>query len=208
MESQSDFKKINSAGIDFHKSGGLVPAIIQDKVSQKILMLGYMNEEAFNKTQKKGFVHFFSRSKNRLWIKGETSGNYLEVKNIQIDCDEDTLLIQVLPYGKVCHKGTFTCFGEEEENGDFLYQLERIIEERRNASPENSYTASLFTKGLNKIVQKSGEEMIELLIEAKDNNKKLFLNEAADLLYHLLVLFARKNVNLEEVSTVLRERHK
>lgn len=208
MESQSEFNNIKCSDINFLKGNGLVPAIIQDNTSKKILMLGYMNEEAFNKTRETGFVYFFSRSKNRLWLKGETSGNYLEVKNIQTDCDEDTLLIQVLPYGKVCHKGTFTCFGEEEENGDFLYELERIIGERRSASPEESYTAKLFKKGLNKIAQKAGEEMVELLIEAKDNNNELFMNEAADLLYHLLVLFTRKGVRLEEVSTILKERHK
>lgn len=207
MESRSEFKNIKASDIDFQKGNGLVPAIIQDSTSKIILMLGYMNEEAFFKTQAKGFVYFFSRSKNRLWLKGETSGNYLEVKYMQIDCDGDAILIQALPYGNVCHKGTFSCF-KEEEKGDFLYQLEHIINERKNSSPENSYTASLFNKGLNNIAQKAGEEMIELLIEAKDNNKELFMNEAADLFYHLLVLFNKKAVSLEEISTVLKKRHK
>ncbi len=195
--------------LDFSKSQGLVPTIIQDADTNKVLMLGYMNEEALAKTRNEGRVTFFSRSKQRLWTKGETSGNFLEVVDLKVDCDQDTLLIKVNPVGPVCHTGADTCF--EEVNGSelgFLKRLETVIKSRRNAPPESSYTACLFDEGLNKIVQKMGEEAIELIIEAKDDDMSLFKNECADMLYHLLVLLEAKDTSLGEVVEVLAERHK
>lgn len=194
--------------INYDKLNGLVPAIIQDVKTNKVLMLGFMNAAAFEKTQKEGKVTFFSRTKNRLWTKGETSGNFLEVVDIQLDCDEDTLLIKVNPVGAVCHTGTDTCFGEVNEDDAFLYELERVILNRKNNPDEKSYTADLLKRGINKVAQKVGEEAIELVIEAKDDDKHLFLNEAADLLYHFEVLLAAKEIRLEEVVEVLRGRHK
>jgi phosphoribosyl-ATP pyrophosphohydrolase/phosphoribosyl-AMP cyclohydrolase len=170
-------------------------------------MLGFMNEAALEKTQKEGKVTFFSRTKNRLWTKGETSGNFLNVVDIQSDCDDDTLLIKVNPVGEVCHTGSDTCFDEINQDDAFLYELERIILDRKNNPDDESYTASLFKKGINKIAQKVGEEAVEIVIEAKDDNKDLFLNEAADLLYHLEVLLAAKEVRLQEVVEVLRVRN-
>jgi phosphoribosyl-ATP pyrophosphohydrolase/phosphoribosyl-AMP cyclohydrolase len=193
--------------LDFTKLDGLVPAVIQDDRTNKVLMVGFMNEAALAQTKKEGKVTFFSRTKNRLWTKGETSGNFLNVVSIAEDCDEDTLLIKVNPVGPVCHTGADTCFEETNQGDGFLYELEKVIWERKNNPNEKSYTASLFKKGINKVAQKVGEEAVEVVIEAKDDNKDLFLNEAADLLYHLEVLLAAKEVKLEEVVAVLRERH-
>src|ERR1051325_3956847 len=178
---------------------GLVPAVIQDAVTRRVLMLGYMNAEAFAKTQSEKRVTFFSRSKRRLWTKGEESGNFLDVQEIKIDCDSDALLVLAKPHGPVCHTGSDTCFEEKNISNDFLDQLETVILDRKNDPAENSYTASLFAKGINKIAQKVGEEATELVIEAKDNNEELFRNEAADLLFHYLVLLAAKDTRLEDV---------
>ncbi len=194
--------------IDFSKyANGLVPAIIQDALTKNVLMLGFMNQEAIDATIKENKVTFFSRSKNRLWTKGEESGNFLTFKSMQVDCDADTLLIQALPVGPVCHKGTDTCWGESNE-GDFLGQLEDIIEARKNASPDSSYVASLLAKGINKIAQKVGEEAVELVIEAKDDNENLFLDEASDLLFHYLILLHAKGYTLSDIKKVLAQRHK
>jgi phosphoribosyl-AMP cyclohydrolase / phosphoribosyl-ATP pyrophosphohydrolase len=194
--------------IDFAKfESGLAPAIIQDCQTGKVLMLGYMNEEALAKTQKENRVIFFSRSKKRLWMKGEESGNILYVKEILADCDNDAILIKAVPSGPVCHTGADTCWDEKNEP-DFLKQLEGIIQERKSDTSGKSYTASLFKAGINKVAQKVGEEAVELVIEAKDNNEKLFLGEAADLLFHYLVLLAAKDTRLDAVINVLRERHK
>lgn len=192
---------------DFEKGEGLIPTIIQDADTQKVLMLGYMNDEALQKTQQEGRVTFYSRSKQRLWTKGESSGNYLEVKDIRIDCDNDTLLIKVNPVGPVCHTGADTCFSEKNEGSVFLHQLESVIIDRKLNPDESSYTSSLFKKGINKIAQKVGEEAVEIVIEAKDDNKDLFLGEAADLLYHYLVLLAAKDIKLDEVLDLLKKRH-
>ncbi len=196
--------------IDFKKyDKGLVPAIIQDWTSRKVLMLGYMNREAWKLTQDTGKVTFFSRSKNRLWTKGEESGNFLNLVAAKVDCDADTLLIQVKPEGPTCHTGSDTCWGEDNDAYyGFLSQLEGIIEQRRDVNADNSYVASLFRKGINKIAQKVGEEAVETVIEAKDSNTKLFINEAADLLFHYLILLKAKGHSLEEVATVLEKRHK
>ncbi|ANF52569.1 bifunctional phosphoribosyl-AMP cyclohydrolase/phosphoribosyl-ATP diphosphatase [Chryseobacterium glaciei] len=192
--------------VDFNKTSGLVPVIIQDNRNLQVLMLGYMNEEAFEKTKKEGIVTFFSRSKNRLWTKGEESGNFLKVENIQIDCDNDTILIKAIPKNVVCHTGSFSCFGEKESKG-FLYELEAKISQRIDDKVGSSYTYSLFQRGINKVAQKVGEEAVELVIEAKDNNDDLFKNEAADLLYHFLILLKAKNVDLEEIEEVLITRN-
>lgn len=192
--------------IDFNKENGLVPAIIQDFTTNQVLMLGYMNEDAFEKTRTERVVTFFSRSKGRLWTKGETSGNYLNVQSISLDCDNDTLLIKVLPEGVVCHRGTQSCFGNKESKG-FLYELERTINNRIDQKSSASYTYSLYTNGINKIAQKVGEEAVELVIEAKDSDDELFKNEAADLLYHLLILLKAKSMTLSEVEGVLLRRH-
>ena len=193
--------------INFDKNSGLVPVIIQDSRTQQVLMLGYMNEEAFKKTEKEGIVTFFSRSKNRLWTKGEESGNFLTVKNISIDCDQDTVLIQVIPKNTVCHTGSFSCFGEKESKG-FLYELEAKIAERIDDKTEGSYTYSLYQRGINKIAQKVGEEAVELVIEAKDTNDDLFKSEAADLLYHFLILLKAKGFAMEDIEKVLLSRDK
>lgn len=189
---------------DFSK--GLIPAIIQDVNSLQVLMLGYMNEAAYVKTLSEGRVTFFSRSKNRLWTKGETSGNFLLLKSMRLDCDADTLLIQAAPVGPVCHTGTATCFGEKVSRG-FLYELEAIIDQRLKSGNENSYTLKLFNKGINKVAQKVGEEAVELIIEAKDNNDELFRGEAADLLYHFLVLLKTKKMSLIDIEELLIERY-
>jgi len=195
--------------IDFEKGNGLVPVIIQDWSTNRVLMLGYMNEEALKKTKSEGKVTFYSRSKERLWTKGETSGNFLEVKEIIADCDNDTLLIKTEPQGPTCHTGADTCFNESNgANALFLHYLQDIIVDRRNSTADKSYTKLLFDKGINKIAQKVGEEAVELVIEAKDSDEDLFKNEAADLLFHLLVLLEAKNVKLGDVVDVLRERHK
>ena len=192
--------------IDFSKGDGLVPAIIQHYTTKSVLMLGYMNEEALAKTQELGKVTFFSRSKNRLWTKGEESGNFLLLKTIEVDCDNDTLLIQAEPVGPTCHKGTDTCFGDADASG-FVHQLQRIIEDRKANPSEKSYTSSLFEKGINKIAQKVGEEAVEVVIEAMDDNDELFLNESADLLFHYLVLLTAKGKTLADVEEVLKTRH-
>ena len=193
--------------IDFQKGGGLIPAIIQDAKTQQVLMLGYMNEEAFMKTQTEKKVTFFSRTKNRLWTKGEESGHFLFVKDIKIDCDRDTILIKANPAGVVCHTGSFSCFGEKENKG-FLYYLEDKISERIDTDDQSSYTNQLYRRGINKVAQKVGEEAVELVIEAKDNNDNLFKNEAADLLYHFLILLKSKGFKLEDIEEVLMSRDK
>jgi phosphoribosyl-ATP pyrophosphohydrolase/phosphoribosyl-AMP cyclohydrolase len=192
--------------IDFEKNGGLVPCIVQDDRTLRVLMMGYMNAEALEKTQQEGRVTFYSRSKGRLWTKGETSGNFLDVVSIVPDCDNDTLLVRAIPRGPVCHTGADTCFGESN-NGFSLAYLESVIRKRRDEPSEGSYTASLFQKGINKIAQKVGEEAVELVIESKDDNKELFLNEAADLMFHYLVLLAAKGFSLEDVINSLSIRH-
>ncbi len=194
---------------DFNKdANGVLPAIIQDVQTGKVLMLGFMNEESFAKTTETNKVTFFSRTKNRLWTKGEESGNFLEVAEIKLDCDNDTFLIKAKPSGPVCHKGSDTCWNENNEDEySFLHALEKVILDRKINPKEGSYTNLLFSKGLNKIAQKVGEEAVEVVIEAKDKNDELFKNESADLLFHLLVLFAEKNISLNEVLSVLKERH-
>lgn len=193
---------------DFKKyADGLVPAIIQDFKTQKVLMLGFMNEEALKITEQTGQVSFYSRSKKRIWTKGEESGNYLKLKQILLDCDNDSLLIRAEPVGPVCHTGADTCWSERNHSDNFLLYLEEIIALRRNSNDENSYVYRLFQKGLNKIAQKVGEEAVELVIEAKDVNKDLFLNEAADLLFHYLILLQSKNASLDEVIRILKDRH-
>jgi phosphoribosyl-ATP pyrophosphohydrolase/phosphoribosyl-AMP cyclohydrolase len=191
--------------IDFQKNNGLVPVIIQDNTTMQVLMLGYMNEEAFVKTQQEKKVTFFSRSKNRLWTKGESSGNFLLVNEIRVDCDNDTILIKATPQGPTCHTGSISCFKEKTSKG-FLYQLQKTISGRIDNDDENSYTNKIFKKGINKVAQKVGEEAVELVIEAKDNNDELFKNEAADLLYHFLILLKAKKITLEEIEEVLESR--
>jgi phosphoribosyl-ATP pyrophosphohydrolase/phosphoribosyl-AMP cyclohydrolase len=204
--------------LDFAKSGGLVPAVIQDNATQEVLMLGFMNQEAYEKTQKDQVVTFFSRTKNRLWTKGETSGNFLNVVSMQVDCDQDTLLIKVNPVGPVCHTGARTCFHstESDENRSntntkptaaFLDYLESIINDRRQNPQEKSYTNLLFEKGIQKIAQKVGEEAVETVIDAVAGNKERLKEEAADLIYHLLVLLAASDLKLQDVVQVLQKRH-
>jgi phosphoribosyl-AMP cyclohydrolase / phosphoribosyl-ATP pyrophosphohydrolase len=194
--------------IDFDKfSDGLVPAIIQDHVTQKVLMLGFMNEAAFNKTIEEGKVTFYSRSRKRLWTKGEESSNLLLVKQVAIDCDNDTLLIKAEPLGPVCHTGADTCWNEENRKDDFLTYLEGVIEDRKKTSDESSYVRHIFQQGINKIAQKLGEEAVEMIIEAKDDDEHLFLNEASDLLFHYLLLLNAKGYNLQDVIDVLKKRH-
>jgi phosphoribosyl-ATP pyrophosphohydrolase/phosphoribosyl-AMP cyclohydrolase len=196
--------------IDFEKMGGLAPAVIQDDKTGKVLMLGFMNEEAFARTKETGKVTFFSRTKNRLWTKGETSGNTLQVTSILPDCDRDTLLVKVRPAGPVCHTGDDTCFGEENTENDmlFLQQLQDLIEQRRQEMPEGSYTTTLFMKGVNRMAQKVGEEAVETVIEATNGTEERFLYEAADLMYHLMVLLTSKGLRLEDLCRELKKRHK
>ena len=197
--------------LNFDKlSDGLIPAIIQDVQTNKVLMLGFMNQEALDITILSKKVTFFSRTRQRIWTKGETSGNFLEVVSMTVDCDNDTLLIKVKPLGVVCHTGADTCFDEKNIANpiDFINQLEEIIKNYQKNPQENSYTSSLFKKGINKIAQKVGEEAVEIVIEAKDDNKDLFLGEAADLLYHYLILLTAKNFSLADVIQVLQTRHK
>lgn len=198
--------------VDFSKGNGLVPAIVQDALTRRVLMLGYMNEEALTITQERGLVTFFSRSRQTIWTKGETSGNYLSVREIITDCDHDTLLIKAVPSGPVCHTGSDTCFDEVNDPnqisaGEFLFYLEEVILDRRDHPVEGSYTSHLFSRGINRIAQKVGEEAVELIIEAKDADKSLFLGEAADLIYHMLVLLAQKNIRFAQVIDVLKGRH-
>jgi phosphoribosyl-ATP pyrophosphohydrolase/phosphoribosyl-AMP cyclohydrolase len=194
--------------IEFAKyTDGLAPVIVQDFSTHKVLMLGFMNGEALQKTEETGKVTFYSRSKKRLWTKGEESGNFLMLKEMLVDCDNDTILIKAKPVGPVCHTGADTCFSERNHHEDFLQQLEHIIELRKQVSPEESYVAKMFSKGINKIAQKVGEEAVELVIEAKDENEELFLNEAADLLFHYLLLLNAKGFNLQDVKQILQNRH-
>jgi len=194
--------------IDFNKdSNGLVPVVIQNDNILQVLMLGYMNEEAFLKTEKEQRVTFFSRSKNRLWTKGGESGNFLKVKDIQIDCDNDTILIKAIPAGPTCHTGSSSCFKKETAKG-FIYGLEATINQRIDDNDENSYTNQLYRRGINKVAQKVGEEAVELIIEAKDDDADLFKNEAADLMYHYLILLKAKGVTMNDVEEVLKERMK
>jgi len=191
--------------IDFEKNSGLVPVIIQSETNLQVLMLGYMNEAAYQKTLEEGIVTFFSRSKNRLWTKGETSGNCLNVSEIKVDCDNDAILIKVTPQGPVCHTGSAACFGPKETKG-FIYDLEKTIQDKISADDATSYTNKLFKSGINKVAQKVGEEAVEVILEAKDDNASLFRNEVADLLYHLLILLRMKDVKLSEVEEILIER--
>ncbi len=193
-----DFKKYKDA---------LVPAVIQDYATHKVLMLGFMNEEAVQQTEQTGKVTFYSRTKKRLWTKGEESGHFLIVKQILADCDNDTLLIKAAPTGAVCHTGADTCWSEKNHSDNFLEYLEGVIEVRRSAASEDSYVARLFEKGINKIAQKVGEEAVELVIEAKDDNEQLFVNEAADLLFHYLILLHAKGYTLNDITDVLKMRH-
>lgn len=191
---------------DFSK--GLLPAIVQDVLTGQVLMLGYMNEASYQKTLETSQVTFFSRSRNELWTKGETSGNYLILKDVKVDCDNDTLLIKAIPQGPTCHEGTDTCWGEDNSDQfGFIHFLESLIQDRKANPQEGSYTNHLFNKGLNKIAQKVGEEAVEVVIEAKDNNDDLFKGEAADLLFHFLVLLVEKNIPLNDVIGVLKKRH-
>lgn len=193
--------------IDFNKNGGLVPVIIQNSRTLQVLMLGYMNQEALTKTEEEGKVTFYSRSKKRLWTKGEESGNFLIVDEIMPDCDNDTILIKAIPKGPTCHTGSTSCFKEDTSKG-FLYELEKVIEQRLAEKSEESYTSRLFSRGVNKVAQKVGEEAVELVIEAKDDNINLFKNESADLLYHFLILLKTKDLKLEDIEAVLIDRHK
>jgi phosphoribosyl-AMP cyclohydrolase / phosphoribosyl-ATP pyrophosphohydrolase len=194
--------------IDFNKMDGLVPAIIQDETTSKVLMLGFMNEEAFAKTQSTGQVTFFSRTKQRLWTKGEESGNFLNVVSILSDCDDDTLLIKVKPVGPVCHTGADTCWSEEN-SGDihFLKFLQEFIQQRFKEMPEGSYTTSLFKKGVNRMAQKVGEEAVETVIEATNGTDEKFISEASDLIYHLIVLLTSKGFSLDDIGKELKKRH-
>ena len=195
--------------IKFDQNTGLAPVIIQDSETKNVLMLGYMNREAYDKTMEIEKVTFFSRSKGRLWTKGEESGNFLKVVEIKNDCDLDTLLIQVIPMGPTCHKGTDNCWGEEnKQKFGFLSKLEDVIQDRKENLNEESYVASLFKKGINKVAQKVGEEAVEVVIEAKDDNDELFLDESADLLFHYLILLQAKGYKLADIVNVLRLRHK
>jgi phosphoribosyl-ATP pyrophosphohydrolase/phosphoribosyl-AMP cyclohydrolase len=200
-------EKFSIARLDFAKGGGLLPVIVQDDATLRVLMLGYMNREALEKTLREERVTFFSRTKNRLWTKGESSGNYLNLVSIKADCDHDTLLAQVRPQGPACHTGQDTCFAEDNRAAGFLPRLEAIIQERKNQPLADSYTSSLFQQGLNKIAQKVGEEAVELIIEAKDDDERRFLDESADLVFHFLVLLVAKGFGLEDVLRVLERRH-
>ena len=193
--------------LDFEKMGGMIPAIVQDAETLQVLMLGYMNEESFKKTQETKKVTFWSRSRNCLWTKGETSGNFLHLKEMYVDCDNDTILIKAKPDGPTCHKGTTSCFDFEESNIGFLSYLQKFIDKRNEERPAGSYTTNLVREGVNKIAKKVGEEAVELVIESKDNNDSLFLNEAADLLYHLIVLLSSRGKKIEDVVAVLKGRH-
>ena len=197
--------------VDYSKyADGLVPAVIQHWQDGRVLMVGFMNEAALDETRQSGHVTFFSRSKQRLWTKGESSGHFLELKDILVDCDQDTLLIKANPIGPTCHTGADTCFNEshKENPAEFLFHLEKVIADRKENPSENSYTSSLFSKGINKVAQKVGEEAVELVIESKDDNRDLFLGEAADLMFHYIVLLQAKGYSLHDVVEVLKGRHK
>jgi phosphoribosyl-ATP pyrophosphohydrolase/phosphoribosyl-AMP cyclohydrolase len=195
--------------LDFEKGDGLIPAIVQDSKTNHVLMLGYMNQQAYDKTVKSGRVTFFSRSKQRLWTKGETSDNFLELDSMQADCDGDTILVKARPLGPTCHLGTDTCFGtpNQENTALFLQELQQIIKDRKEQAPEGSYTASLFSSGINRIAQKVGEEAVEVVIEAKETGTEKLKEETADLLFHLLVLLEQKEIELAQVVEVLKNRH-
>jgi phosphoribosyl-ATP pyrophosphohydrolase/phosphoribosyl-AMP cyclohydrolase len=195
--------------IDFEKLNGLIPAVVQDNQTQKVLMVGFMNADAVNKTMESGQVTFFSRTKNRLWTKGEESGNFLNVVSVLIDCDNDTLLVKANPLGPVCHTGADTCFEENNLKGDiqFLSYLQDLIDQRKREMPEGSYTTSLFTKGTRKITQKVGEEAVETIIGAMANDDENFLYESADLIYHLMVLLTHKGFRIEDIAAELKSRH-
>lgn len=195
--------------IDFEKMGGLVPAIIQDADTRQVLMLGFMNEEAYQKTQETGHVTFWSRTRQTLWTKGETSGHFLNLVDMKIDCDQDTLLVRVHPVGPTCHTGTDTCWGEENNPNPLLFlgELQSFIDRRKEEMPEGSYTTSLFNKGINKIAQKVGEEALETVIEATNGTKEHLVYEASDLLYHLLVMLTEKGLRIEDVAAELQQRH-
>lgn len=201
--------KSRDMDIDFEKSGGLVPAIIQDADTKTVLMLGYMNKEAYEKTVATGLVTFYSRSRKCLWTKGETSNNFLRLVDIKVDCDNDTLLVKVHPDGPTCHKGTDTCWGEENEKSPllFLAELSDFIEKRYQEMPEGSYTTSLFRDGLNRMAQKVGEEALELVIEATNGTNDRLIYEGSDMLYHLIVLLTHKGLRIEDMAAELRERH-
>lgn len=195
--------------LNFEKSDGLIPAVIQDVLTAKVLMVGFMNQEAYQKTVDTGLVTFYSRTRHRLWTKGEESGNFLEVEQILVDCDVDTLLIKAKPRGPVCHTGQDTCFNEVNHKGiEFLDYLQKYIQKRKEEMPEGSYTTKLFSRGINKMAQKVGEEAVEVVIEAKDSNDDLFLNECADLMYHYIVLLTAKGFSLNDVAAILESRHK
>lgn len=195
--------------LDFEKMDGLIPAIVQDNNTNKVLMLGFMNKEAYEETRETGKVTFFSRTKNRLWMKGETSGNTLQVVSMMIDCDNDTILIKAIPAGPVCHTGADTCFGEKNsEDIMFLKYLQDFIEQRRQEMPEGSYTTSLFSKGVNRMAQKVGEEAVETVIEATNGTEEGFIYEASDMIYHLIVLLTSKGLRLEDLARELKKRHK
>ncbi len=203
----NEIEMINVTELKFD-AAGLIPAIIQDADTRVVLMQGYMNRESIAVTERSGKVCFFSRSRQRLWTKGEESGHFLFVKEMLADCDRDSLLVKVNPVGPTCHTGQDTCWGEKNEEADFLFYLQRYLQKRKEDSPEVSYTARLIGKGINKVAQKVGEEAVELVIEAKDNNEELFLNEAADLMYHYIVLLIAKGYGLEDVIGMLKGRHK
>ena len=192
--------------IDFEKGNGLIPAIVQDEATMQVLMLGYMNAEAYERTLETGLVTFFSRSKNRLWTKGESSGNTLELKELLVDCDNDTILVKAKPNGPTCHTGSTTCFKEDTAKG-FIYELQNTVNQRIDENDPNSYTNKLYRRGINKVAQKVGEEAVELVIEAKDDNDELFENEAADLVYHFLILLKSKGFRLEDIEDVLKKRN-
>ena len=194
--------------LNFDKLNGLVPVVVQDWKTLKVLMVGFMNREAYEKTVREGYVTFYSRSRQDLWTKGETSGNYLRVQEMAEDCDQDSLLILAEPFGNVCHTGRYSCFDQKPDQPlGFLSQLEELLRQRKKEMPEGSYTAKLFDAGINKIAQKVGEEAVELVIEAKDTNRELLLNEGADLIYHLMVLLVYKDYSLNDIVQVLEERH-
>lgn len=198
---------LNINSLDFEKTDGLIPCVVQDATTNVVLMLGYMNHEALEKTLLEKRLTFYSRTKQRLWTKGETSGNFLNLVDVKIDCDNDTLLFKVNPIGPTCHTGNDTCFNEVNEFAGLEF-LEKVIQDRKQNPQTGSYTNKLFDSGINKVAQKVGEEAVELIIEAKDDNKELFLNEAADLMYHYLVLLTAKGYSLQDVVAILKQRHK
>ncbi|MFO7865059.1 MAG: bifunctional phosphoribosyl-AMP cyclohydrolase/phosphoribosyl-ATP diphosphatase HisIE [Salinivirgaceae bacterium] len=201
-------QQLDTSIINFDKQTGLVPAVVQDADTMQVLMLGYMNLSAVEKTLASRLVTFFSRSRQQIWVKGETSGNFLQLKEIKLDCDADTLLVTAIPKGNVCHTGSYNCFGEEREKTcNFLPTLQKVIDERKRLMPENSYTTTLFAKGIDKIAQKVGEEAVETVIEAKNSNDERLLNESADLLYHLMVLLSARELSITDVEKVLEDRH-